>query len=287
MEAAGKRYIVHGSRSDAFTLWNFSDLHVMNKGCAEKQIKADIQTVKDDPFAYWIGGGDYADFIGYRDKRFDPDSVSEWVSVKDLGDLGRAGMHKVAEMFDPIREKCFGLLIGNHEKKYELKTEHDTLHHWLCEQLGARSLEYCAFFDVVFHRRGKTKKPRLVGEAPPDGNSTSTSFRVFCHHGCGYAQTPGGKLNRLIQFMQRFDADIYMVGHVHDKIARREPALAANRACTDLVQRDRLGIIAGSYLKTYQLGSTLYGEMRGYAPTSLGPAVAKIVPITREMTAEV
>jgi len=288
MKAAGRRYIMYGSCRDTFRIWNLADLHWMSRACAEGRIKKDIQTIRDDPFSFWLGGGDYCDFIGYSDKRFDPDAVAEWVSVKDLGELGQKGMREIAKLFAPIKDKCFGLLLGNHEKKYELQNEQESLHGWLCTELGVANLGYSALFDVVFARAARTKRPRLVDPLPRRADVTSrVGFRLFAHHGAGYAQTPGGKLNRLVQFMQSFDADIYFAGHVHDRVARSEPAIGADRYCKELTQRLRLGTIAGSYLKTYEQGVTTYGEQRGYRPTSLGAAVVQVCPETRELKAEV
>ena len=260
MQAAGKRYIWHGSAKDVFSIWNLSDLHWMSKSCDESQIRADIETIRNDPFAFWLGGGDYCEFIGYSDRRFDPDAVAESVSVADL---------------------------GNHEKKYELVREHAGLHSWLCQELRVPDLGYCALFDVVFCRTAGLTSPRLERGPAPRARSTSRSFRIFAHHGAGYAQTPGGKLNRLVQFMQSFDADLYFVGHVHDRVARREPAIGADSKCTSLEKRDRLGLVSGSYLKTYEQGTTSYGEMKGYRPTALGAAIAKVVPHTGHMEAAV
>lgn len=287
MEAAGKRYIAHPSRTDRIRIWCLSDIHWMNKACAEGHVKRDIQTIADDPHSFWVGGGDYVDFIGYRDKRFDPDSVAEWVTVKDLGDLGKRGMTRVRDMFLPIKNKCLGLLIGNHEKRYELATDHESLHHWLCEELGVRSLEYCALFDLVFVRSQRTRKPKLMAERPEYRSGSAVSVRVFVHHGAGYAQTPGGKLNRLVQFMKSFEADLFFCGHVHDHVARKEPTIGANSDCTKLMEHVRLGVVSGSYLKTYSQGTCSYGEQRGYRPTSLGAATARIYPETRELSAEV
>jgi hypothetical protein len=285
MEAAGKKYIVHRSRSDKFRIWNLSDLHWMAKGCAVGEIKRDIAEIAKDPFSFWLGGGDYAEFIGYRDKRFDPDAMAEWVPVKALGDLGRYGMTQIGDLLRPIKDKCLGLLLGNHELKYELMTDQESLHGWLCTELGVPNLQYSALFDVVFCRTQGTKTPRLIAKPPLRNTYTTSQFRVFCHHGAGYAVTPGGKMNRLVQFMQSFDADIYFIGHVHDHVARKEPAIGANSDCTKLQERRRLGVVAGSYLKTYGQGHTSYGEQKGYRPTDLGPAIVSITPETREMEA--
>jgi hypothetical protein len=284
MEAAGKRYVLYRPRTAKIKIWNLSDIHWMSKACAEDEVRADIKRIKDDPYSFWLGGGDYCDFIGHSDKRFDPDAVAEWVNVKDLGDLGRVGMTQLRDLFWPIKHKCLGLLIGNHEKKYELKTENDSLHAWLCEELEVPNLQYSAFFDLVLCR-GPVKRPRLQMESP--SYTSRRQFRVFCHHGAGFATTPGGKLNKLIQFMQSFEADLYFCGHVHDRTARKEPTITVDKNCKKLTHRSRLGVIAGSYLKTYQQGVTTYGEQRGYRPTALGASVVEITPLNEDAMAMV
>jgi len=261
MEAAGKRYVNYSSRSASFRIWNLSDIHWMSKACAEDEVRKDVQTIADDPYSLWIGGGDYCDFIGYTDKRFDPDAVASWVKVKDMGELGRFGMRQIRDLFWPIRKKCLGLLLGNHEKKYELHTEQESLHAWFCEELGVPNLQYSSLFDVVFFRYPHGGKPRLSMKAPPQRIFSRRQFRIFCHHGAGYAQTPG--------------------------LARKEPAIGADVSCKKLTQRTRLGVIAGSYLKTYQQGTTTYGEQRGYRPTALGASIVKITPDKNESMAMV
>ena len=195
-------------------------------------------------------------------------------------------MKQLRDLFMPIKHKCLGLLIGNHEKSYEKHTQQDSLHGWLCEELGVPNLQYSAFFDLVFVRRS-VKAPILQRNSPKNGTSTRRLFRVFCYHGAGFATTPGGKLNKLIQFMQSFDANLYFCGHVHDRTARKEPAINADSSCTHLTHRTRLGVIAGSYLKTYEQGVTTYGEQRGYRPTALGASVVEVYPEANDALAMV
>lgn len=286
MQASGKRWITYPSRSSELTIWNLSDLHLMNRASATERIKRDINTIKNDPLAYWLGGGDYVDFIGFKDKRFDPDSVDPTVSVKDMGQLFKVGIERIKELFHPIRHKCLGLLIGNHEKCYSVKTEQDDRHGWLCTELGVPNLEYCALFDIVFFRVNTDKGSHLYYTSPKKVQK-AFSVRVFAHHGAGYAQTPGGKLNRLVQFMQSFEADLYFCGHVHDNVGRREPTIGADKDCKTLVAKERLGVISGSYLKTYAQNVTTYGEQRGYRPTTLGAASIKIVPDKKTFKGEI
>ena len=280
-----KRYnIVHGSRKDKFRLWNLSDIHLMSRGCSEEKFIKDVKEIRDDPFSFWVGGGDYCDFIGYRDKRFDPDAVAEHVTVRQLSNLGMAGAARFIRFTSSIANKCIGLLIGNHEKSYELATEHEVVNSYMCARLGVEYLHYCCMGVLAFCRCGKTWTPRYGVSMTdlPTSHNTET-FTLFVHHGAGYAQTPGGKLNKLIQFMQSFEADIYLCGHVHDKVSRSEPTLGLDRTGKKVIQYERVGAVSGSYLKTYTQGYTSYGEMKGYRPTSLGAAVIEIEPETREI----
>lgn len=283
MQAAGKRYIWHPSRSDQIKLVYFSDIHWMSKACAEKEVIKQRDAIRDDPNTFWIGGGDYGEFIGFGDaKRFDPDAVAEHVTVKDLGALGKRTYVAIRDLFQPIKHKCLGLIIGNHEKQYMRRQQQEDLHGWLCTELGVADLGYSCFMDVVFCRQPRMgKTPLLSSTHGPAGGVES--FRVFCHHGAGAAQTKGGKINRLTAFMRNFDADIYFMGHIHDQLGCRLTPLCADADCLKIRHRTKLGVVSGSYLKTYSQGTTTYGEQKGYEPTTLGAAWVMVVPETREL----
>ncbi len=289
MEAGGRHYIIHGSRNNVFRIWNLADLHLLNKACAESEIDEDVEEIKNDPFSFWIGGGDYAEYIGPRDrKRWDPDAVSEKITVADLGRLGKRTAEIVRDKFKPIAHKCIGLVYGNHEDNYMIEKSQQELHSWLCQELGVLNLGYCALFDIAFVRSGKVKIPYLSRAAPTKSDSTTQYIRrCFIHHGTGFATTPAGKLNKLLQFMDAFEADIYFCGHVHDQIGKRQNRITANEDCTKILAQDKIGVISGSYLKTYQQGVTTYGEKKGYRPTVLRSAYVRIDPEQKKVWGEI
>jgi len=287
MIAAGKKYIWHSSQADTFKIVYLSDLHLLAKACAEHDLIRQRDEILNDPNTFWIGGGDYGEFIGFGDtKRFDPDAVDEKVSVADLARLGKVTYERVRDLFEPIKHKCLGLVVGNHEKQYMRRLQQEDLHGWLCTELGAPDLGYCCLMDLVFCRVTGTFTPALMPKLPSrrgkNRHSESNSFRVFCHHGAGAAQTKGGKINRLVKFMRTFDADIFFMGHVHDQMGARIQVLTADAKCEKLQNREKIGVISGSYLKTYAQGVTSYGEQKGYEPTTLGAAWVSIRPFTRE-----
>ena len=277
MEFGGVQHILHSSALDKFRIWNLADLHLFNAGTAYDRLERDIKEIGDDPYSFWFGGGDNAEYISPNDPRFDPLTLSN-LTLKDLANLGKRQTEVVRNTLKPIAHKCLGLLMGNHEWKYYIIKEQEYLHGWLCTELETPNLGYCAFADVVFVKMKMSGGPKLVRNHRKAISSTSARFRFFLHHGAGYAQTEGGKLNKLVQFMNRFDADVYLCGHVHDQMSKSIVQLTANDLCTDCKDRIRVGVISGSYLRTYAKGVCGYGERHGYMPTYLGAGSVVIDP---------
>jgi hypothetical protein len=290
MELGGVQYILHGSRTDVFKLWAVGDLHLGNAACNKELIKRDLDAIEKDPYSFWIGLGDYADYISAGDKRFDPTTISPELSIADMGRLGRRLGEQVRDAFGPIKHKCLGLLFGNHEKSYFVGKEQEDLHSWMCTELDVKNLGYCAFLDVAFVRGPEYVTPSLSRERPFEGKGSGYQLkkRVFVHHGCGHSATPGGKLNKLLQFMSAFPtADITAVAHVHDQTVKRMDALGANDDCTRLKVHKRIGLITGGYLEAYAVGITSYAERAGFFPTVMGSVYVSIDPEKNEMRASI
>lgn len=286
MEAAGKRHILYGSRTDAFLIWNFADLHIGNRATLKKRLREDVKRVADDPFSFWIGGGDYAEFISTRDKRWAAGQVDPALTIGDLERLGDSLYGMVSDILWPIRDKCLALGFGNHEYKYMQSTDQQHLHRAMCTQFGVPSLAYAGLIDVVFVRTANRKEPKLVpvGGEVPQGDTYARRFFIF--HGAGAAQTPGGKLGRLKKAWEAVEADVYMLGHLHDQLSKRFQRIGADRRCETLQHSDAIAVMTGSYLATYRQRSTTYGEMKGYSPCTLGATHVRIEPDKQKVTAE-
>ena len=284
---AGRHYIYLRQLKE-FRIWNLSDLHLLSKNCAESELDRDIAEIRDDPHAFWQGGGDYAEYISPRDKRFRAENCDERI-LPHLGNLGRFTTEYVRDKLAPIKHKCLGLLFGNHEDKYQQTMEQDDLHSWLCTELEVPNLGYCAMYDISFVFDKRADPPFLSHDVRHSRGKTTTLWtrRVFTHHGRGAAQTPGGKLNYLIRAFNAFNADIYFLGHVHDQVGRRQPSIGANSDCTKATSTDKLGVVSGSYLKTYEQDTIGYGEVAMYSPTVLGASIVTVDPHRKEMRGSV
>ncbi len=293
MIAGGKRYLAYKSRSllTEIHLWAMGDWHLGNKDCARGELANTIKEIADDPMAVWLGMGDYAEYIGVGDPRFDPLCFDSTLSISDLGTLGTVLSRQVRDLMMPIRHKCLGLLFGNHEAKYMKYSNQQQLHAWLCTELGVSDLGYSTLFRLTMARISSIKVPLKLGLVSPKvikkvsshhGGSRWT-LTIFAHHGAGAAATRGGKMQRLEKFMKQHDADLYFTAHLHEKMPLGDDKIGISPDGSRLESHQTLGTITGSYLRTYGDGYPGYGEIRGYSPTSLGAAMVTLTPATKGM----
>jgi len=250
-----------------WSFWPMGDIHWWNAACDEAAADDTLGTIADDPLSRMIGMGDYNDLIGTQDKRFDGDSIAPAHVHEFLkGQAGNAKKHMSAK-FKPIADqnKLIGLHLGNHEWKFDNKMESAIVQD-VCEELKVPFLGYAALHDICFEHKKSHEARR---------------FRVMSHHGAGYALTKGGKINRLERFMDDFDAEVYLIGHLHETLDDEKVRLGADPSCNRLIAHTRIAIMTGTYLKTYcenPDGSSTYGERAAYRPTAIGTPRLGIVP---------
>lgn len=286
MEATGARIVTYGRENAEFSIYDVADIHWLNRGVSKPHLYRDIERIKEDPYALWFCGGDYADWIFPSDKRFDPQAFDEDVTVNDLSELGALAAKSIYKLFAPIRHKCLGFMLGNHEHSAMSKNSEMFIHDHLCKMLGVPNMRFSGFCDVYFcHSLGsKSGCTMKYSDTPPE--EYTARLRCFVHHGAGAAATAGGKINRLKSFVDLVDADLVMMGHLHEQVAKAFLRLAPNDDCSAIGQRVTMGLITGSYLRTYAPGFTGYGEMRGYPATTLGATRARYIPADMTLTVE-
>lgn len=285
MQPAGSWHIRYPKGYDRINFFAIGDIHYGSKNCLVKQLDKDVSRVVADPGSFWFGMGDYCEFITPQDKRWEPGCVDEDMKVKDLENLGWWQMEQVSRHLMPIRDKCLGLLYGNHESKYMSHNDSGVIHQQLCDLMRTRNLMYSSVLDVHLYETG-VKIPTL-SDVAPEKFKAHRKLRFGLHHGFGGACTPAGKMNSLIKWMNVIEADCYFMGHTHDQVARAEVRLAADDDCKEIKHKRRLGLVSGSYLLTYAPGSPSYGEQKGYAPVSLGAVRATVELETGRLLAEI
>lgn len=285
MEATGSRVITYGREDAEFPIYGIYDIHWGNRGCSREYLRRDVQRIRKDPFAMWILGGDYFDMIVPGDSRFDADAVSPEIMLSDINKLAAALTMGLVDELDPISEKCLMGLMGNHEHQYMKRKDCGLVHGQVCERLGIPNGMYSAWCDLYFVHK-KDFRGCTVEKALEPPQKYTARLRILAHHGFGGANTAGGKINKLKQLVDSVEADLVVMGHVHEAFTKAFVRLHPGESCDGIHHKITMGMISGSYLRTYASGFTSYGEQRGYFPTTLGASRARYKPIERTLTVE-
>lgn len=259
------------SRSDVFRVIPIGDTHVGAKACDEKLLRAVVQRVADDPNCYWIGLGDFCDFINVRDPRFSAATLADWISVSDLVDLAKAQRDHFLEIIEPIAHKCLALVAGNHEESIKKHSERAIYDEIVAKIKGMGKIDemlgvgYYGWLQLRFYRH-KTKRRC----------ASNVTFNL--HHGFVGGKLAGAKALNMQRWLWTHDADIVLFGHSHNTSIQPESVERINRA-GQLENVTRVGAYTGTFLRsTNSGGPSTYSERKGYFPLPVGGVEIELRP---------
>lgn len=261
------RHIDHQSRSDVFTIYAVGDIHLGNVHANEAAMRAIIRDIEADDNAYWIGMGDYADFINLHDPRYDPRDLAGWLMGGDqLADIARSECDYIVRHFEPIKAKCLGLIAGNHEEKILQHSECDVyarLIEALADGKHEHRLDHRGIISLVFSRQG---------------GGTQT-VNIYATHGSIGGRSQGGAANNLGALLAQVDnVDVVIQAHLHKgqhlQLAKFRPSRGHTRAVT----------VHGITIPPL-VSDMRYAESKDYAATSEGYATITVNHDKRRVSA--
>lgn len=284
-----KHYLYYPSRSNNFTLWHLTDLHIGHAACDERQLQADIDAIASDPYAYWGGGGDYIDAISRKgDKRYAESSFAPWLHGKP-DPIGKQ-VERVVGMLSPIAHKCLYLVTGNHEDavlQYADRDVYREIVKGICNasktngvhrEMRELAVGWEGFIQLVFRR----------GEVGNYGGTRTVT--LYTHHGSGGGRKQGGHALRLEETLLTYECDLALVGHRH--IRQIVNVRTVRPSGKGVEFHERVGVFGGSYLGAYidedsdgmPIGN--YPQYKQLQPTTVGvvpviikPDIPRITPI--------
>jgi len=274
------RTIPHQSLTDRIKLYPLGDVHVGARACHEDRFRATVQEIKSNPLAFWVGMGDYCDFVNASDPRFAATALADWVQVPDLVDLAAAQRDHFLELIEPITGKCLALLKGNHEdtihRHYERAIYDEIVAlvkgrmttNTLSSSKGALGLGYCGFLRLRLERAPSSKNK---------GHYWTTD--LFLHHGWGGGRLAGSKALKLERALRYYDADLVLIGHWHTQQTLQSSVIGLNRAGR-FRKRDRRGCVTGTWLEGHPENGETYAERAGYGPAPIGCPIIEFNPST-------
>jgi predicted phosphodiesterase len=242
------------ARGDTFRLYPLGDVHLGNAAADEKLFRSVVARIAADENAYWLGLGDYCDFVNRTDPRFDPHSLPSWVKMVHLGDLARAQSDRFLDIVEPIAHKCLGLVEGNHERAIEKYYERSIYSDIVAgiKTRGGFPLEhqlafgYSGWLMLHFYRSEDDRRCSLV--------------RVSLHHGFVGGRLAGAKALSMERWLWTHDCDLAIFGHSHNTMVQVESVESVRGE--RVVHDHRIGLYSGTFMD----GGARYSEVKGYLP---------------------
>jgi predicted phosphodiesterase len=259
-------------RGDTFYLYVIGDCHIGARNCAESYLRRLIQKIRDTPNAYWLGGGDVINAVKPQDsKRFDMDALPDWILEGEadtirakLKDIVRQEKERFVLMVEPIKDRCIGMVEGNHESAISHWYNVD-VHQEICDALETENLTDCAFVRLRFGRQDK-----------------SETVVVFICHGHGGGRTSGAEPNHLFRMAADKDADILLRGHSHSYCIHPPIATLYVPTHGDMPKECRAKYKRaanwGTWLRSYAAGAPTYDSRACYPARSLSTLEICIEP---------
>ena len=257
------------SKDGSVRIVPLGDIHIGAAACDEEHFTQTVKYIKDND-CYWIGMGDYCDFINKSDKRFSVDSLADWIGIKELGDLAKNQERRFLEIVNPIASRCLGLLMGNHEGTILTKYERDIYSNIVTgvkeaggmKDTDSLALGYSGWLRLRFSRHGSNSRRHIL---------------INCHHGFVGGKLAGAKALNMQRWLWNHEADLVIFGHSHNISIQREAVEYVDDR-DNIAIRDKLGCFSGTFLKTTQEGTTTYSEVKGYFPLPTGGVEIILTP---------
>lgn len=250
------------SYGDTIRLKFFQDLHI---GSPQFDKKGFLNYLSDtDDKTYLIGNGDIFDMILATDPRYKK-GVENGETEAIVDEQIKGGY----ELLKPYADRIVSIGIGNHEETIVKHNGTNPIRR-LCEKLSTpeHTVQYLGMKWMI--RLNLAEK-----------GGRGRSIVVYGHHGYGGGvRTEGGSLTKFSKDLMYEEADIYLFGHVHEKLYKNIPR--GYHGGTKYLSKDRLLIIGGCFKKNLtDDDTTTWEESKGFPIRSIGGVQVHITP-TRE-----
>jgi hypothetical protein len=217
------------------------------------------QVQAEHPNPYYIGMGDYIDFMSPSNRESFKHAKVYDASRHWIEESGRILTDQFLEVMAPFNTKgrWLGLLSGHHFVEFQDGTNSDQI---IARELGAPYLGICGHVSLRLRDRA---------------DKTRGTINIWSHHGSGARKYPASKLlNDVVPYWP--EGDLYLMGHMHESDASRVNRMVIRGS--EVVEHNALAVVTGGWLKAYTEGVTGYIEARSGHPRAVGAPVIEVHP---------
>lgn len=220
-----------------------ADVHLSDPNCDIRGVQKHVADIAEKDNAYVILAGDLIDNA----------------TRSSIGDIYSAQLSPMEQIqlanktFAPLKGRILCAVPGNHEERTYRADGIDIT--WLiANELGAGD-RYAPDAALVFVSLGENSRRKSEGR--------QTTYSIYVNHGNGGGRKIGGKINRLADYAQIVDADVYVCGHTHSPAVFKDCFFRTNASTRSAEPVERLFVNTAAAL---DYGG--YGVRMGYQPAS-------------------
>lgn len=238
------------SQNEPIYIVPFGDIHWGNKECAENLFRRFVEWGADNPNVYWLGMGDYME-LTRASVRAKMKAAIGAESLEDFDDMIRVKVDEFTDIIKHMKGRLIGLIEGNHCYEY---IDGTTSTQQMCRSLGCKYLGCTTFIHLTLDYHGNKQ-----------------SLDIFANHGQGgSARLKGGSLNRVQYMSEGVIADIYLMGHDHQRAAVPDTRLKWSQAAGCLREGRVIYARTGSFKRGFIDNHRSYIADKCMKPTDLG-----------------
>lgn len=214
-------------------LLHFTDVQFGHIECHVKRVQEYIDWVLDKPNRFVLFGGDMIDATNV----FSPGAP--WENIAGP----QSQVYRFVELFAPLRARILGFVGGNHERR-GVKT------------FGDLGVLLATLLQVPYSSGQQLIDIHYGGHKP---------FKIHLWHGGGASRTKGAKAQLISRFMDTGDAQLYLVGHLHDCIILPSIRIIRVPGANNVHMQKIVGGMSSSFLRYFGT----YAEVAGLTPNDV------------------
>lgn len=250
----------------------FGDVHRDSEMHAHSTWQEFLAYAKAQKNAYFLGMGDYTDGVSTSERAILNASNLHSTTKISMGDMYKGVVRTLANELGFMRNRCIGLLGGNHYFDYNDGQNTD---HLLAAALGTRHLGVHSFILVRLMVGGRTNG---------SGNTAHIPLWIQAHHGLGGGSLAGSQYNPIQKMGHMFPrAHINLMGHSHGKGCNGGNVVLVPREIKEFPfftvdEQPCWQGRTGSFLKVYEDGKSSYNVDACRSPNALGWIEFEVTP---------
>lgn len=238
-----------------------ADYHYADQHSDHSAIRRDIDYVNSHDNAFCVLAGDLLD-CALKSSLGDC-----YVNMPPMMELSM-----MTDLLQPIANKVIGIVGGNHEARH-YRTNGVDMTRLIAKQLGIEN-KYSPDTALIFLRFGK--------DTGRKNHSRPVLYTIYLTHGSGGGRKEGGKIQRLADYAQIVDADIYCVGHTHLPASFKTGFVRPSAANSSLTYCTKLFVNTAA-----KLNYGGYGDTGGFKPPCTDTPIILLNGEKKEMRAMV